>query len=188
MIIFFMFELKCQYRQAQLPCEVRQAGYIPAIIYGGGTPGVKVKVNLQEYTKFSKTPNIYRIFPLVCADKTFHVILQAMQRNTKSNVIESMDFIDTNLTQKFKIWVPVITEGKPIGVQQGGLLRIIHSYLPLVVTKESVNSITEIKLDISNLKMNQKISTSQLVLPEGVTLYAPKKYVQILQVVTSSKA
>lgn len=188
MIISFMFELTCQYRQAQLPYEVRQAGYIPAIIYGGGAPGVKIKVNLQEYIKFSNTSNIYRIFPLVCTDKTFYVILQAIQYNTKSKLIESIDFIDTNIAQKFKIWIPIVVEGKPIGVQQGGLLRIIHNYLPLVVTKESVNSIAEIKLNIANLKMNQKISTSELALPEGVTLHAPKKYRQILQVVTSSKA
>ena len=187
MIAFFMFEIMCEY-SSDSAIKIRESHRMPAVIYGGGNAAKKISINMPEFIKFLETNGPMGVFNLKSPDTEYRVILQDVQRGSNHKYPLSADFIDVNLSKKFKIWLPVVTEGKPVGVQQGGLLRMIHKYLPVIVNQETVNLLSEININIEHLRMNQKVSTSELSLPHNIKIYRPQKYSQILKVVSVSKA
>lgn len=103
--------------------NLRKAGNIPAVVYGGGQPK-NICVNEREFEKkFHNVPE-NTIISLIQNEKTIcNVLIKDYQEDIRTSKIAHIDFFEVDSTKKVKAKVPIILTGTSIGVKMGGILE-----------------------------------------------------------------
>lgn len=152
----------------------REAGLVPAVIYGGEAAPVSISVPHKDLTKQLENEAFYsHIISLNVDGKSESVILKDLQRHPSKPVILHADFLRVSKTTKLHTSVPIhILNGTASkGVkQQGGV--IMHNLLQLEISCLPADLPEAIEVDIIDLEVGQILHISNLKLPKGVTSVA----------------
>lgn len=101
----------------------REAGLVPAIVYGGRKNPQNVTITLRELTKHLENEAFYsHIITLNIGDSSEQVILKDLQRHPATNFAMHADFLRVSKTKKFNTKVPLhfINEATSKGVKEQG--------------------------------------------------------------------
>ena len=123
--------------------QMRREGYIPSVVYGGGSDNKNVKVHA----------------------KTFRDMLN---NAASDSILVTLDLGDSNSQLAFlqDVQQNAIT-GEPEGVKAGGLLeQMLHSLDISCLPKDLPEGITA---DVSALEIGDALHISEVNFPEGVT-------------------
>lgn len=160
-------------------------GYIPAIVYGGGTEPVPIYVEAKkviEILRSEKGMNSLVLFSLKGTKRRRHVMIKDFQIDPIKNVLIHADFRRTEPDEKVKVKVPVECIGTPIGVkQEGGLLDQVIREIELECEAKEIPP--KITIDISNLRVRQSFKIFQLDLGEKVKIIAEDKNQPIVHII-----
>lgn len=96
------------------------------------------------------------------------VIIKDYQIDPVKRTLLHVDFFEVDLSKPIEITVNIMTEGKPTGVEAGGILQLIRrevlvSALPHMLPEQLV-------IDVSELEIGQTVHVGDLDAPEGVTI------------------
>lgn len=151
--------------------DLRQAGFIPAVIYAGGKKSVALKVSHGELLRLIHQHRIEGVvINLKLKDdkqKSRPCLIKEIQYGPVHGDIVHVDFNEISLTKAIKVSVPVAAKGEPVGVKQEGgslehiLWEIEIECLPTAIPKS-------VEVDVSQLKLGDSIHIKDLILPEGV--------------------
>ncbi|MCE1248624.1 MAG: 50S ribosomal protein L25 [Firmicutes bacterium] len=151
--------------------KVRQAGGVPAVIYGNKMENVLVSVDTSEFVKAITSSAGTRIIVNLNVEsgketKEYTTMISEIQKDVFQKKYFHIDFHKVSLDEKTHSDVPVTLRGESKGVKNGGMLdqliwRIQVEALPLDLPEK-------IEIDITNLEEGQSISVKDIVLPEGV--------------------
>ncbi len=148
----------------------REAGLVPAIVYGGRKKPANIAVSQNELSKHLELEAFYsHIITLNIGGKTEDVILKDLQRHPAKPQIVHADFLRVSKTQKFTTRVPLhfVNEEKSKGVKlQGGVVN--HLLLDLEISCLPANLPEYIEVDLLEAEVGQIIHISDLQLPKGV--------------------
>ena len=154
--------------------RLRREKKVPAIIYGAGRPPRplafdhnKVLLELENESFYSSILNIK------VGKKSQAAILKDLQRHPARNQIMHMDFQRIVEDEEIRMNVPLHFIGEDIapGVKQGGG-SVSHLMTDVEIVCLPRYLPEYIDIDVSKLELDDMLSMSDIVLPEGVEIPA----------------
>jgi large subunit ribosomal protein L25 len=137
---------------------LRNAGQVPCVLYGGDQP-VHFSAAELAFSKLVYTPNAHTVV-IALGDTSYNAVLQDIQFHPVTENILHIDFYQLFDDKEIAMDIPVVLTGNSIGVRAGGVLR--RNRRKLRIKALPTNLPDDIKVDISKLKIGNKVYVSQL--------------------------
>ena len=152
--------------------KLRNAGSVPAVIYGGENDPIKVSILEKDITKASEVPGFTtQILKITVSGEEQSVIVKELQRHPATQRVLHADLQRVNPDTKISITVPVrfINEDICIGVKThgGAIARLINN---IDISCLASNLPEYLEVDIAELDVGDSIFLSGLNLPDGVEI------------------
>ena len=139
---------------------LRNAGQVPCVLYGGGDQPVHFSASNQAFSKLVYTPNAHTVV-IALGDTSFNAVLQDIQFHPVTENILHVDFYQLFDDKEIAMDIPVILHGIPLGVRAVGVLR--RNCRKLRIKALPTNLPDNIQIDISNLKIGNKVYVSEIL-------------------------
>ncbi|HTZ11908.1 MAG TPA: 50S ribosomal protein L25 [Candidatus Margulisiibacteriota bacterium] len=154
--------------------DLRQKGFIPAVVYAQGKEATPLKVG---HKAFLGLVHQYRIESMIInlkikddkKNKPRACLVKEMQYDPVHGEIIHVDFNEISLTKAIKVNVPVVSKGEPAGVkQEGGSLE--HILWEIEVECLPTDIPKNFEIDVTQLKIGDSIHIKDLSVPEKVKI------------------
>ena len=153
---------------------LRRDGKMPAVLYGPNTEPVLLSVDIKELELILReSKGAQGILELVIQDKeasTRTAMLKELQTHPVSQDYLHADFYEIAMDRKIKINVPVVTTGKSVGVEMGGMLQIVRRELEVMCMPIHIPEVIEI--DITELDIGDSIHVDEIPLKGDAEIQA----------------
>ncbi len=152
--------------------DLRQKGFIPAVIYAEGKKSLPVKISHRQLWQLIHQ---HRLEATVInlrmqedkKQKGKPCLIKEIQYDPVKGDIIHVDFNEISLTKVIKVNVPVVAKGEPAGVkQEGGSLE--HILWEIEVECLPTDIPKDIGIDVSQLKIGDSIHIKDVVFPSNV--------------------
>ncbi|MCE5699002.1 50S ribosomal protein L25/general stress protein Ctc [Staphylococcus pseudintermedius] len=148
--------------------KIREAGKVPAVVYGYGTKNVSVKVDEVEFIKLIREVGRNGVIELGVGSKQIKVMVSDYQYNSLKNQITHIDFLAINMTEERTVEVPVHLIGEAPGAKEGGVVEQPLFNLEITATPDSIPEYIEV--DISELNINDSLSVADVKVSGDFTI------------------
>jgi len=153
--------------------KVRQAGSIPAILYGSEEPSSALSISDADLARIlRKTGNHFVLLNLKITgkdgEKSESAIIKAIQRHPVNEKIIHVDFYRVSLKKLVSVDVPVEIKGEAPGLKLGGVLQQATRQVRIRCLPHQVPDAAI--ADVSTLNIGSVLHARDLTLPEGVEL------------------
>jgi large subunit ribosomal protein L25 len=148
--------------------KIRQAGNIPAVIYGHNREPQSLVLNSRETEKLVKNISTKStVIELSIDGKTARTLIREVQRHPFKRTILHIDFQELVAGETVTVKCPIVYVGTPEGVRiEGGILdQIMHE---LTIQVDPGNIPNHIDVDVSGVKLGKSLHVSDLTLPAGI--------------------
>ncbi|HOO20279.1 MAG TPA: 50S ribosomal protein L25 [Kiritimatiellia bacterium] len=139
--------------------RLRRTGWFPAVVYGEGRPGLDIQLNEHDFVmmlRSHRSENMILDLAVEGQEKTYKVMLKAMQHHPITGRVIHVDFYEVSMTRAIQIEVPVKLLGVPNGVtNQGGMLEHVMRTMALECLPGDV--IEELELDVTALDIGDTL-------------------------------
>jgi large subunit ribosomal protein L25 len=139
--------------------RLRRTGWFPAVVYGEGRPGLDIQLNEHDFVmmlRSHRSENMILDLAVEGLEKTYKVMLKAMQHHPITGRVIHVDFYEVSMTRAIQIEVPVKLVGVPNGVtNQGGMLEHVMRTMALECLPGDV--IEELELDVTALDIGDTL-------------------------------
>ena len=153
---------------------LRNADKVPCVLYGGENP-LHFSANELDFSKLVYTPNAHTVVIDINGNQKINAILQDIQFHPVSDKILHVDFYQLSDDKEVNMEIPLVFEGSAPGVMlEGGTLMV--NKRKLKVRALPINLPDSITVDISELKLGNKISSADLD-SEDFTILHPENTV-----------
>lgn len=151
---------------------LRRENKIPAILYGPKAESVKLTIDKVELEPIFKSGAVAQKLLKLQIDGADgrNVMIREMQRDPVSHNLLHLDFYEVSMDQKIKVMVPVVTTGKCVGVEMGGMLQIIRRELEVFCLPDQIPE--NITIDITNLDVGHSFHVEDLQLEGNIEVPA----------------
>ena len=147
---------------------LRNQGNVPCVLYGGEKQ-VTFYAHENDFRKLVYTAETF-VVELDIDGSTIRAIMQDIQFHPVSEKILHIDFLEVFDDKPVTVSLPVILEGVPIGVKNGGNLMFRR---PKIITRGLVSNLPDaITIDVEHLKIGMFIYIKDIEV-EGVQFLAP---------------
>lgn len=155
--------------------KLRQAGKIPAVLYGRDMDAVHIAVDGHEADLlFRSIPVDNTIIQLqVEGDKEPHqTLVREIQTHPWKGTLVHVDFLRIQAGVMVDVNVPLHLIGTPVGVKdEGGVLEQTIHDIPISCIPSAIPE--SIELDVSGMGLNDVLHVSDLPVEEGVEIQLP---------------
>jgi large subunit ribosomal protein L25 len=165
--------------------RLRRTGKIPAVAYGkelASTPLAITPKDVVTILKSERGKNT--VIQMKVGEKDLTVMIKDFAVHPVDRALRHVDFVEVKLDKPVDVEIPLIATGKPVGVTNGGILRIVYRMLPVRCLPGVIP--LKVETDVSHLDLGNVIQTKELKLPEGVTARVPPEQT-LIAVVTPEK-
>jgi large subunit ribosomal protein L25 len=152
--------------------QIKHAGQVPAVIYGGKDEPVNLQVSARDLSNvLAHASSEHVLVDLEIVDGNVSssklALIQEVQHHALKRDILHVDFHAVSRTEKITSEVPIETFGEALGVKTfGGLLE--HTLRTLEVECFPQDLPDRILVDVSNLNVGESFHVRDLQLPSGV--------------------
>ena len=151
---------------------LRREGRIPAILYGPDTEPILLSVNTHEFELLIKDHNVNQmVLDLVVKNgQTLNkpVMIKELQTHPVSHNLLHVDFYEISMTRKIRVNVPVVTTGKSIGEEHGGIVQIIRRELEVLCLPGEIPD--TISIDISEMDIGDAVHVEEITLEGDIEI------------------
>jgi len=171
---------------------LRRAGKLPAVLYGPKSEPLMLTLNARELETVLKQGrgSLMRLNFENESQTQRTVMLKELQVHPLSRDMIHADFYEIDMNRQIRVNVPVVTRGKSVGVEMGGLLQTIRRELEVLCLPMEIPEAIEI--DVSGLDIGDSVHVEEVALPEGVeipadvnftvvTVLSPKKEEEVVE-------
>jgi len=154
--------------------RLRRKGFVPAIIYGVKKEPVPLTLSHDDLLKRLELEGFYsRILTVNIDNQPEKAVLKDLQRHPSRPAVMHMDFQRVSETEKLHRRVPLhfTNEEQCVGVKQSGG-TVSHHTAEVEIRCLPKDLPEYIEVDLTNIKLNEIVHLSDLVLSEGVELVA----------------
>lgn len=146
--------------------HLRKEGKIPAVLYGHGQP--TETISLEGHDVELAILHGERVLDLALDGKEQTVMFKDVQYDTFGQDILHVDLARVNLDERVEVAVAVTLVGTPAGAKDGGVLEQPYSEINIEVPVRSIPE--EIRVQVNELELWDRIQLGQIELPQGATL------------------
>ena len=167
------YDLKAQKRTANgkgAAKKLRASGHVPGVAYSKQETPEALSINAKDLWDITAHHHSRGLLNLKFEDgSSLAVIIKSIQRHPVTHNPTSIDFLRVKLDEEVAATVPVILDGEPVGVQEGGILvQAIHE---LHIMALPGNLPEAIRVDVSALELNgPPILVKEIPAIEGITI------------------
>ena len=150
----------------------RNAGLIPAVVYGGEKAPQSLTLELREISKLLENEAAFsHVITLDVGAAKETVLIKALQRHPSKGFVMHADFQRVVAGQKLTAHVPLhfLNEATAVGVKVGGG-EISHVIAEVEVSCLPKDLPEFIEVDLAKVELGQIVHLSDLKLPKGVEL------------------
>lgn len=158
--------------------EVRAAGDIPCVLYGG-TDLLHFSASEVQFKKLLYTPEVFTV-NLDVDGKNYQAVLREVQVHPVSDAILHLDFLQLFADKSVVIDVPVHITGNSIGVKQGG--KLITKVRKLKVKSLPSDLPESITLNVDDLEIGKAIRVRDINVKNVEILDSPNNVVTAVQI------
>lgn len=150
--------------------KLRQAGSLPATVYGKKLVSENLIVSLSDFVKVFAAAGETGLIELVLDGKTKPVLIHHVQKHPVKETILHVEFYQVDLKEKVHAKVPVVLIGESsIVVQKIGVLLSLITEVEVEAFPTDLPE--KIEVDVSVLTaVDQELKVSDLEIPSGVTV------------------
>ena len=151
--------------------KLRAAGRVPAVAYGSGVAALSLDVDGLELDRIQQSgANVLIDLAGPEAVSGRIALLKEVQRDPVKRSLLHCDFYVIDPEKPIVVSVPLHFEGRPPGVELGGVLEPLIRELEVGCLPLAIPD--SISVDVSGLDIGQAVQVGQLELPEGVAATA----------------
>jgi large subunit ribosomal protein L25 len=144
--------------------RLRDAGFIPGVIYGHKEAVIPVTLTKKELT--GHLNHGAHLFDLALDGKSQKVLVKEVQYDHLGLEVIHVDFARVSLDEKVELTVALELKGTPKGEAEGAVLQQILSELEIECLVTDIPEI--IRHNVSDLEKDAVLHIKDLVLPKGV--------------------
>jgi len=153
--------------------RLRQAGQVPAVLYGPKTESVLLSVNKSDLDlalKQGRSGQIILNLVVQGDGETYTrpAMIKELQLHPVSRNYLHIDFYEIDLDRKITLGIPVVAVGSSVGVERGGVLQIVRRELEVECLPFEVPE--SIEIDITDLDMGDSIHVKDISMAGDVEL------------------
>ena len=152
--------------------RLAEEGLLAAVVYGGKKDSVPITVDrksLLELINKATSENVIFLLKMAGTEKERHAMIKEMQVDPVSRELLHVDFLRVMMDEVLRVNVQVELEGSPIGIrEEGGVLDFVTREVEVECLPRDIPD--TLKVDVTDLHINQHVEVSELVVPEGVTI------------------
>lgn len=157
--------------------ELRNNGFIPAVIYGEGIEALSIAVKSAEFTKiYKKSIGEMAFYDVNVESKKYHCILKDKQVHPVRRDFLHLDFMAVKAKTHVEVEIPLKFVGEPIGLKSGGLMDILLRNVKISCQANQVPQ--DIEIDISKLEVGSSLHIGDL--PQGIWQYKDNDDIAII--------
>lgn len=171
------FELAAEAREASGRAgsrRLRNAGKVPAIVYGGGQPPNSVTLDHNSLIHQMENEGFFTsILTLKVGKASESVVVKDVQRHPAKPQVMHMDLLRVRADEELTLQVPIhfVNEEASIGVKtHGGVVDHLMTDVEVSCLPKDLPEYIEI--DVSEVELDQILHLSDLKVPDGVKLVA----------------
>ena len=150
---------------------LRNRGLIPAILYGGKSPNLKLSIEEKFVKDILRSENfLSTVFDLDIEGKKEKVIPRDVTYHVTSERPSHIDFMRVVKGSRIILEIPVKFKNNEecSGLKKGGVLNIVRRKIELKCQAENIPD--DIEVDLSGLDIGASIRISSVKLPENAEL------------------
>ncbi|THD64353.1 50S ribosomal protein L25/general stress protein Ctc [Phenylobacterium sp.] len=158
--------------------EVRRAGLVPGVLYGGDKDPVAISVKMNEFKKALYTGKLLgHLVTLKYGEETQPVIAKAVDMHPVSDTPWHFDLYRVDAHQQIKIEVPLHFQNQEAspGIKRGGALNVVFHSVQVACAADHIPE--ELVFDLTGLEIGDSIRVSDLKLPANVEAAIPAETV-----------
>ena len=150
--------------------DLRKEGGVPAVLYGRAQDTVSIQIDARTFRQFLRTYGENVIINMEIGNGNPEtVIIKEIQRHpVQKHTLMHADFIRISLDEPVTSAVPVVLEGTPQGIQEGGVLEF--PLRQITIHCLPIRMPTDISVDVSELDIGDSIHVSDLSLDEDIEI------------------
>jgi large subunit ribosomal protein L25 len=152
--------------------RLRREGMLPAVLYGLEHEAQNLTVNYKEFKEAFSGSGASAMFNLQIEDadgpKRKTVTLKEHQVDPISRKVIHADFLEIDVNKPLEIDIPLILNGKPFGVEQGGMLQQIRRVLTVSALPKDMPE--KVEVDVSHLNMGESLHVEEVQVPDGARI------------------
>jgi len=151
---------------------LRNAGMIPAVIYGLNEPPVAVAISPKIVARIIASDtgmNSLIHLQREGTDIKRHVIIKDVQRHPVTGRLSHVDFMRVDPTHRVRVHVPIRLKGMPQGVKEGGILDFTHREIEVECLPNLIPA--HVDINVEHLKIGESLRLDQVVLDPHLTLH-----------------
>jgi len=153
---------------------LRRAGKVPAVLYGPKTDPILLSVDFIDIEQALKKSTVGQVFVNLVIQNgnitTRHAMIKELQVHPVSRNYLHVDFYEIAMDRKIRVRVPVVTKGKPRGVELGGMLQVVRRDLEVLCLPQEVPEAIEV--DVTELDIGDSIHVEKIPLEGDVEIPA----------------
>ncbi len=176
-----MLSLKVEKRDvtAATPATIRNAGSIPAVIYGAHQASTPITIDAREFEKVLREAGEATIVSITGLGAAIPTLIHEIDSDPLTSRPRHVDFYAVTKGEKVQVAIPLVFEGESLAVEAGAnLVKVLHE---VEVKADPMSLPHAILVDISALKaVHDQIHAKDLALPSGVELITPPEEVVAL--------
>jgi len=154
--------------------RLRQAGAIPAVLYGHGEAPVSLSVPRDAFVTAIRRGT--RLVELQGAVRE-SALIRDLQWDTYGTAVVHIDFARVAADERIKITVPVELRGQAAGVRGGGVLQHLVHEIEIECLATAIPE--KLQVNVNHLELLGTILVGQIELPPGVTLLSDAEAIAV---------
>lgn len=141
--------------------KVRNAGYVPGVLYGNKTESTPVSVESVDFLKTMREVGRNGLFSLEVSDgKKHQVMVQEVQTDPLKDSFVHIDFFEVDMKSEIDVEVPVRVEGEAAGVKEGGVLAQVKHEISVRCLPGDIPE--EVVVDVSELGIGDGLTVADV--------------------------
>ena len=146
--------------------KLREAGKVPAIIYGHQEEPIAVQMNYHDLAL--ELHHHHKLLEVVLEGNKVQVLVKDVQYDHLGDKVIHVDLTRVSLDERVQVTVQIALRGTPAGASEGGVLEKLMSEIELECQVTKIPE--EIRVPVSHLQVGQTLTAGELELPEGTQL------------------
>lgn len=148
--------------------RLRQAGYIPAVIYGSGKENVNLQVEERLFMGLLREGGANRLISLKLEGEDRAVLMHELQQDPIRGTPQHIDFLEVRLDEEVTVLVSVQLIGENERAQDGGVISQPLWELEVSCLPTEIPEVLEI--DVSALVVGDSLQVKDVQVPAGITI------------------
>ena len=138
--------------------KLRRKGLIPGVLYYSGEE--TVNISIERSILFHAMQSGQRIFEVDQGGESQYTMIKQLQYHPVTDEIIHVDLMRVRRSEKITIAVPLVLNGEPVGVKEGGVLS--QSLNQVEISCYPTDVPEQIELNIEDLELNSAKSIADL--------------------------